>query len=89
MDIDQAVELSRAALLLTLMIGSPVMITAICVGLLISIFQSVTQIQDITLTFVPKIFVVMLSFVLFMPWMGDTLLGFVMPLLGSLDTIVR
>jgi flagellar biosynthetic protein FliQ len=53
--VDQAVELSRAAILLTLMMGAPVLIMAVTVGLLISIMQAVTQIQDQTISFVPKI----------------------------------
>ena len=89
MTMDQILFIGRDAMLVTLLVSAPMLLSGMIVGLLISIFQSVTQIQDITLTFVPKIFVVMLSFVLFLPWMGDTLLGFVMPLLGNLDTIVR
>ena len=69
--------------------AEPMLVSWMIIGLVVSILQSVTQIQEITLTFVPKIFVVLLSFVLFMPWMGDTLLGFVVPLLANLDTVVR
>ena len=89
MTMDQIVFIGRDAMIVTLLVSSPMLLSGLIVGLLISIIQSVTQIQEITLTFVPKIFVVMLSFVLFMPWMGDTLLGFVVPLLGNLDSFAR
>ncbi len=89
MTMDQIMFIGRDAMIVTLLVSSPMLLSGLIVGLLISIFQSVTQIQEITLTFVPKIFVVMLSFVLFMPWMGDTLLGFMVPLLENLDTVVR
>ena len=81
--------LGRDAMFVTLLVAAPMLLSGMIIGLLVSILQSVTQIQEITLTFVPKIFVVLLSFVLFMPWMGDTLLGFVVPLLANLDTVVR
>lgn len=89
MTMDQIMFIGRDAMIVTLLVSSPMLLSGLIVGLVISIFQSVTQIQEITLTFVPKIFVVMLSFVLFMPWMGDTLLGFMVPLLENLDTVVR
>ncbi len=89
MTMDQIVFIGRDAMIVTLLVSAPMLLSGLIIGLLISIFQSVTQIQEITLTFVPKIFVVMLSFVLFMPWMGDTLLGFVVPLLANLDSFAR
>ena len=73
----------------TLLAASPMLIAGMVVGLIISVFQSVTQIQEITLTFVPKIISVMIAFVLFLPWMLSVVLGFVQPLLGGLDAIVK
>ncbi len=61
MTVDQAVELSRAAVMMTLM-------TAIAVGLIISIFQAITQIQDQTLSFVPKIVAMLLALLYLLPW---------------------
>ena len=55
MTADQVVELTREAVMLTLMIAAPVMLMAVFVGLVISIIQAVTQIQDQTISFVPKI----------------------------------
>jgi len=65
---DQAVELSRAAIMLTLQIGAPVMLTAVVVGLTISILLAVTQIQDQTISFVPKIIAMILAMLYVLPW---------------------
>ena len=59
----------QKVLVLTMEMCAPVLITSIVVGLLISIVQSVTQIQESTLTFVPKIFACILAHIVCMPWM--------------------
>ena len=89
MDLVDVMTLGRNALLTTLLAAAPMLLTGMAVGLIISIFQSVTQIQEITLTFVPKIVVVMLAFVLFMPWIESLLMGFVQPLFANVHTLVR
>jgi flagellar biosynthetic protein FliQ len=68
MTTDQAIELSRQAVMMGFLIGAPVMLTAIVVGLVISILQAVTQIQDQTLSFVPKIVAMFLALVYLLPW---------------------
>lgn len=68
MTIDQSVELARNAVMLGFLIGAPVLLTAIVVGLLISILQAVTQIQDQTLSFVPKIAAMFLALIFLLPW---------------------
>ncbi len=75
-------------MIVTLLASAPMLLSGMIVGLLISIFQSVTQIQEITLTFVPKIVVVLVAFVIFLPWMSDVILVFVRDLYGSFDTLV-
>lgn len=89
MNADDVVFLGRDAMMVTLLVSAPMLLSGLVVGLLISVFQSVTQIQEITLTFVPKIFVVFASFVLFLPWMLSTVLGFVEPLFGNIHMLVR
>lgn len=89
MGVDDIVILGRDAMLTTLLAAAPMLIAGMAVGLIISVLQSVTQVQDITLTFVPKIIVVMLAFVLFLPWMTSVVLAFVRPLLGGFETLVR
>jgi flagellar biosynthetic protein FliQ len=86
---DDIMAIGRQAMVITLLISAPMLLSGMIVGLLISILQSVTQIQEITLTFVPKIFVVLIAFIIFMPWMIHTMLGFMMPLLGNLHTFVN
>lgn len=72
----QTIDLVRQTLLITLKIAAPILIAGIVVGLIISIFQSVTSIQEQTLTFVPKIFAMILVAVLLIPWIVARLLDF-------------
>lgn len=85
---DVIIHLGRDAMMVTLLASAPMLLSGMIVGLVISIFQSVTQIQEITLTFVPKIVVVMVAFVVFLPWMISVLLGFIQPLLGDFSSII-
>jgi flagellar biosynthesis protein FliQ len=87
--IDDVLFLGRDAMIVTLLVSAPMLLSGLVVGLIISVFQSVTQIQEITLTFVPKIIVVFAAFVLFLPWMSETLLGFVVPLLENAHEFAR
>ena len=65
---DIAVELCRDAVILTLLVGAPVMVISVVVGLIISLFQAVTQLQEQTLSFVPKIVAMMLTVLYVLPW---------------------
>ena len=85
---DTVLFIGRDAMLVTLLISAPMLLSGMVVGLAISVLQSVTQIQEITLSFVPKIFVVMIAFVLFLPWMISTMSSFVVPLFGNLHTLI-
>lgn len=89
MPMDDIMTLGRDAMIITLLVSAPMLLSGMIVGLLISILQSVTQIQEITLTFVPKIFVVLIAFIVFMPWMIRTMLGYAVPLFGNLHTFVN
>ena len=89
MDPSDAIELGRQAIWTALLIGSPVLLTGMVVGLLIGLLQALTQVQEQTVSFVPKIVVVMVAFVLFLPWMLSVVLRFVSPLLGGFDQLVR
>lgn len=86
---DDVVFLGRDAMIVTLLVSAPMLLSGLIAGLIISIFQSVTQIQEITLTFVPKIIVVFISFVLFLPWMMALMMQFVQPIFGNFHDIVR
>jgi len=89
MTVDDIVDLAQRAMMVTLLAAAPMLVAGMVVGLLISVFQSVTQIQEITLTFVPKIVVVMVAFVVFLPFMSDTVLDFTRELLLNFNQIVR
>lgn len=69
MNADQAIEMTRTAVGLTLTMGAPIMLIAVIVGLVISVMQAVTQLQDQTLSFVPKIIAMALAGLFFFPWM--------------------
>ena len=63
------VSIGREALMLTLMISGPMLLFGLVVGLSIALFQAVTQIHEMTLTFVPKILAVAAALLIFLPWM--------------------
>lgn len=75
---DEAVllEVGRDAVIVALKLGAPLMLIALLIGLIISLFQALTQIQEVTLTFVPKIIVVFVSMLLLAPFMLHTLVDF-------------
>jgi flagellar biosynthetic protein FliQ len=68
MDIDTAVDLVRQATYLGLIVGGPVLIVSVVVGLVISILQAVTQIQEQTINFVPKVVLMAVAMLLVLPW---------------------
>ena len=72
----EALEIGRETLLTMLKIGSPVMLIALIVGLSISLIQALTQIQEITLTFVPKILVIVVSMIFLLPFMLSALIAY-------------
>lgn len=76
MNADQAVDLVRQALWLILLLSGPLLLAGLIVGLLISLFQAVTQIQEQTLSFVPKILAMALAAIYLAPWMGRLLMEF-------------
>jgi flagellar biosynthesis protein FliQ len=76
MNATDAMTIAREAIIVTLKLGAPAMILGLIVGLLISFLQALTQIQEMTLTFVPKMLVILLSLLLFLPFMLQTLISF-------------
>jgi flagellar biosynthetic protein FliQ len=73
---DMVIKLAEQSIFTILMIAGPMLLLALGVGLLVSIFQATTQIQEQTLAFIPKIVAVLLSLVLFGPWMLTLMLDF-------------
>lgn len=72
----EVLDISRDAIWVLLKTGAPVMMVALLVGLAISLFQALTQIQEMTLAFVPKILAIFLTVMLFMPFMLAQLTSF-------------
>ena len=83
MDTTEALDLGREALVMVLIIAGPVMGIGLIVGLLISLFQSLTQLQEQTLTFVPKIVAMVGVALVLVPWLTDHLLEYATELLGE------
>ena len=75
-------------LMLVLELVAPVLLISVVVGLAISIFQSVTQIQEATLTFVPKIFAALLTIMLLMPWMLEVYMTSVRNLFAQISNVL-
>jgi flagellar biosynthetic protein FliQ len=73
---EATLDIIREALVITLKIATPILLAGVVIGLVISVLQSVTQIQDQALTFVPKIIVMLLASLLLIPWIVDRLVAF-------------
>ena len=76
MGLDQATDLVRHTLILTLIIAAPMLVIGMVVGIIVSLFQAVTQIQEQTLTFIPKIASMFAAAIILMPWIGQRLLDY-------------
>ncbi|MAI08805.1 MAG: flagellar biosynthetic protein FliQ [Magnetococcales bacterium] len=70
---EQVIDMGRLTMETLLIMSAPLMIVALVVGLIIALFQALTSIQEMTLTFVPKILLVFIAMIMVMPWMGDVL----------------
>ena len=81
----QVIEIAQQALFITMQVSTPVLIVGLVVGVAIALLQALTQIQEITLVFVPKIMAIFFSMMFFLPWMMNTLVVFMETLA---DTIV-
>jgi flagellar biosynthetic protein FliQ len=67
----EAIDVSRSALILTLKISAPLLLTALLVGVAVSLLQALTQVQEFTLSFIPKILSLLLLLFLLLPFYGD------------------
>lgn len=76
MTLDVASDLIRESLLVMLMLSSPILLAALIIGLIISVFQAATQVQEQTLSFVPKIIGMGIVAILVTPWVGKLIMEF-------------
>ncbi len=75
-DVQDVVAVAHRMLWTTFLIAMPVLLTALLVGVLISLVQTVTGVQEMTITFVPKLFAVLVSLAVSLPWMSSVLMEF-------------
>jgi flagellar biosynthetic protein FliQ len=89
MTIDMAVNLTSDMFKITILVASPVILTTFIVGLLISIFQAATQINEMTITFVPKIIAAVIGLIIFGSWMTTKLVDYTKEVLMMVLKIVQ
>lgn len=86
MDVEMATELGRQALYITLLVSMPAMVSGMAVGLLISLIQSITSVQEQTLAFVPKIVITLIVLVIALPWIVEHMLEYTDDLYRGIST---
>ena len=86
---DFVVGIMAESIKVTLLVSAPVLIVGLVVGVVISLFQAVTQVQEMTLVFVPKIMAVMITLVAALPWMLNILLTFTHNIFANIPMYVR
>ena len=82
------IKLAEQSIFTIILISTPMLLIALAVGLLVSVFQAMTQIQEQTLSFIPKILAVFISLVVFGPWMLTLLLDYTRDLFQQLPRII-
>ena len=85
---DMVIKLAEQSIFTVILISAPMLLIALAVGLLVSVFQAMTQIQEQTLAFIPKILAVFISLVVFGPWMLTLLLDYTKDLFQQLPRII-
>ncbi|WP_058485169.1 flagellar biosynthesis protein FliQ [Defluviitalea phaphyphila] len=83
------IDLAKEALLTTIKVSAPMLLMGLIVGLIVSIFQTVTSIQEQTLAFIPKILAVFISILIFGPWMLTTMIEFINNLYKNMNMYIR
>jgi flagellar biosynthesis protein FliQ len=86
---DYCVELLRKLLTQAVVVAAPFLMTALVVGLLVSLFQTITSIQEQTLSFVPKALAVVGLLIFILPWLIRTLMDFTIGMIGKIPEMVR
>ncbi|HYA86426.1 MAG TPA: flagellar biosynthesis protein FliQ [Nitrospirota bacterium] len=89
MTVDLVRELSGDVFKTVVIVAAPVLLVSLTVGLVISLFQAVTQIQEFTLTFVPKILAVFVTLYLFFPWIARVLITYTTDLITKIPVYIR
>jgi flagellar biosynthetic protein FliQ len=77
------------AIKVTILLSAPMLLAGLLAGLLVSIFQSATSINEMTITFIPKMLAVAVALIFFFPWMMQTLVGFTQQMFMSMNQYIR
>lgn len=88
MQFDSYADITNQAIKVALLVSAPMLIGALVMGIVVSLFQAVTQINEQTLSFIPKILVIVGALVFFAPWMSDTLTTFTKDLILNIPRVV-
>jgi len=86
---DFIVHLFREAFYTAMLVSAPVLLSSLVVGLLVSVFQAATSLQEFTLTFVPKVVVIAIVIVITLPWMIDVMVTFTQNIFQQIPSLVR
>ena len=89
MNIEQSVDILRDLVTVALTVSSPILLVAVCVGVVVSLLQAVTSIQEASLSFIPKVVALGITMVVVAPWILKTLMDFTMVFLNRLPEAVR
>lgn len=84
MEFSEALELGRNAFWIALITSAPILVVGLVVGLVIALFQAVTQLQEQTLTFVPKIAAMVVAAAVFIPWIAENMIAFAQKMFSTL-----
>lgn len=85
---ESVMTLGRGALEMTLLVAAPILIVTLVVGLIVAVFQAATQINDASLSFIPKVVAVLVTFMIAGPWMLTVLTDYMRRMLASLPGLV-
>jgi flagellar biosynthetic protein FliQ len=85
---ETVITVAQQALYVTALLAAPLLLSALAIGLVVGMFQAATQINEMTLTFVPKLLVVGLVLILAGPWLLKTLMGFTLRLYGEIPGMI-
>ena len=89
MTVETVTEIGRQAIETAMLVSAPILGLSLIVGLLVSTFQAMTQINEATLTFVPKVLAVFAATLLFLPWMMGVLIAFMTHIITSIPTLIH
>ena len=87
MTADFAIQIAREAMLITLLLSAPMLGFGLIVGLFVSILQALTQVNEMTLSFIPKIIAVVVAFAIFLPWLMRIIMEFTIRLLTMIQAM--